>query len=73
MPSLIGALKIVNNPGTLNNGDTLVISPTTNTKQFRGAGETTGDFSSANTFISIILVNDPDVIDNSPSKIATGT
>jgi spore germination protein PF len=74
MPSFIGAFKVITNTGTLNNGDSLIIAPTTSNKTYEGSGSAvTGDFPTTISFLSLTIVNDPDIIDNSPTKVATGT
>jgi spore germination protein PF len=72
MPSFTGAIKVVSNTGTLNNGDSFLIAPTISIKTYEGSGSAViGDFSTTISFISITLVNDPDIIDDSPSRVAT--
>lgn len=74
MPSFIGTFKVVTNTGTLNNGDNFITAPVTSAKTYEGSGSAvTGDFPTTISFISLTLVNDPDIIDDSPTKIATGT
>jgi hypothetical protein len=74
MPSFIGAFKVITNTGTLNNGDSLIIAATTATKTYLGSGSfVTGDFPTTISFLSLTITNDPDVVDNSPKKVATGT
>lgn len=74
MPSIVGAFKVVSNGGTLNNGDSFIIAPTTSTKSYSGSGSgLTGDLSSTFTLFSAVLTNDPDIVDDSANKVATGT
>lgn len=74
MPSFVGAFKVVSNSGTVNNGDSFIIAPTTAAKTFTGSGSlVTGDFSATFTLFSVTFVNDPDVIDDSNAKVATGS
>lgn len=74
MPSFVGAFKIVSNSGTVNNGDAFIIAPTSTSKTYHGSGSVvTGDFSATFTLFSATIVNDPDVIDDSNAKVATGT
>jgi spore germination protein PF len=73
MPSIVGAFKVVSNSGTLNNGDSFIIAPTSSTKSYTGSGSgVTGDFSATFTMFSAVLVNDPDIVDDSANKVATG-
>ena len=71
MPAFIGAFKVVSNPGTINNGASFIIAPTISTKTYEGSGSAVnGDLSTTISFFSVTLTNDPDIIDNSPKKIA---
>lgn len=74
MPCFVGAFKVVSNEGNLINGDTLVISPTSASKSYSGAGGgINGDFSVSNTLFSATVTFDPDVVEAGANKIATGT
>lgn len=74
MPSIVGAFKVVSNSGTLNNGDSFIIAPTSSTKSYSGSGSgVTGDFSATFNIFSAVLVNDPDIVDDSTTKVATGS
>ncbi|MFC0211321.1 spore germination protein [Paenibacillus chartarius] len=74
MPSFVGAFKVVSNGGTLNNGDTFIIAPTSSTKSYFGAGSSvTGDLSATFSLFSATITNDPDVVDDSTAKAATGS
>jgi hypothetical protein len=74
MPSFIGTFKVVTNTGTLNNGDNLIIAPSTSSKTYEGSGSAvTGDFPTTISIISLTITNDRDIVDDSPTKIATGT
>jgi hypothetical protein len=74
MPSFFGVFKVTTNTGTLNNGDNLITAPTTSIKTNEGSGSAvTGDFPTTISIFSITLVIDPDIIDGSPTKVATGT
>jgi spore germination protein PF len=74
MPSFVGAFKVVSNAGTINNGDAIIIAPTTTAKTYTGSGSTvTGDLSTTFTLFSATITNDPDVIDDSNAKVLTGT
>ncbi|AWX57138.1 MULTISPECIES: spore germination protein [Bacillales] len=64
MPSVIGAVNINNNSGTVNFGDTLNISPKTAAKTFSGSGGgNTGNV--VNTLNGVNATNtlDPNVVD----------
>jgi spore germination protein PF len=68
----IGAYKVVSNTGTINNGDSLIIAPTISTKTHEGSGSSViGDLSTTISFISATITNDSDIVDSSPTKIAT--
>ncbi|MNI04275.1 putative spore germination protein GerPF [compost metagenome] len=74
MPSFIGVLKINANEGNFINGDTLVVSPTSSTKSYSGAGGgINGDFSISNSLFSVTATVDPDIIEAGGNKVATGT
>jgi hypothetical protein len=74
MPSFIGGFKVVSNGGELNNGDAFIIAPTSSSKTYNGAGSgVTGDLSATFSLISATITNDPDVIDSSTAKAATGS
>jgi spore germination protein PF len=74
MPSFVGVLKINSIEGNFVNGDTLVVSPTSSSKSYQGAGGgLNGDFSVSNSFISATLTADPDIIEAGGNKVATGT
>ncbi|KIL41293.1 hypothetical protein SD70_08275 [Gordoniibacillus kamchatkensis] len=74
MPSFVGAYKVVSNTGTINNGDSLIIAPTSTSKSYFGSGSSvTGDLPATFTLLSATVTNDPDVIDDSNAKAATGT
>lgn len=74
MPSFVGAFKVVSNEGNLVTGDVLVVSPTSASKTYSGAGGgLIGDFSVANTVFSATVTFDPDLVDSSTGKVATGT
>lgn len=62
MPVIIGGpIKIssVSGGATVNFGDTGIIAPKTASKQFNGAGGTTGDFSQVFTGVSNTNTNNP--------------
>jgi spore germination protein PF len=72
MPLIIGAFKVVSNPGTINNGNSLIIAPTSNIKTYEGSGSSViGDLSTTISFFSLTFTNDPDIVDASPIKVAT--
>jgi hypothetical protein len=70
MPSLVGAFKVVSNPGTINNGDSFIIAPTVSTKTYEGSGSSViGDFPTTINFISLTIVNDSDIVDSGSNKV----
>jgi hypothetical protein len=72
MGPIIGAFKVISNPGTINNGNSLIIAPTISTKAYEGSGSSViGDLSTTISFFSSTLTNDPDIVDASSTKIAT--
>jgi spore germination protein PF len=74
MPSFIGIFNVIRNEGTLVNGDTAVIAPTSASKTYTGSGGgITGDFGVTNTVFSATITFDPDVIEAGANKVATGT
>lgn len=74
MPSIVGAFKVLTNSGTLNNGDSFIIAPTTSSKSYSGSGSgVNGDFPLTINLFSAVLTNDPDVVDDSTTKVATGS
>ncbi|MZQ84968.1 spore germination protein [Paenibacillus sp. 5J-6] len=74
MPSFVGIFNIIRNEGSLVNGDTLVIAPTSAAKSYSGSGGgITGDFAVSNVLFSATISLDPDVVDAGANKVATGT
>jgi hypothetical protein len=74
MRGFIGGFKIVSNTGTINNGDSLIIMPTESIKAHVGSGSAViGDLSTTVSIFSETLTNDSDIVDGSPTKIATLT
>jgi hypothetical protein len=72
MPSIVGAVRIVSvgSSAIIQFGDCILISPSSSTKSYAGAGSfVTGDLPRTNNAVSGTLTNDPDVSDNSASKI----
>lgn len=65
MPSIIGSVKIANvTGGVVNFGDTLNISPKSNSKTSNGSGSViTGIFNVANNGFNATNAIDPDVVD----------
>ncbi|MDQ0873818.1 spore germination protein PF [Paenibacillus sp. V4I3] len=74
MPSFIGIFNIIRNEGSLVNGDTCVIAPTSASKSYAGSGGAiTGDFGVSNTLFSATITFDPDGIEAGANKTASGT
>jgi hypothetical protein len=74
MPSFVGAIKIVSNAGNFINGDTLVVSPNSSIKDYRGSGSgLIGDFPITNNLFSLTATADSDAVDTGSNKVATGT
>jgi spore germination protein PF len=72
MPSFAGAIKIVSNPGSFINGDTLVVSPSISNKVYEGSGSgNVGDFSIHNDIFSITATVDSDLVDTGSNRVAT--
>ncbi|WEK55575.1 MAG: spore germination protein [Candidatus Cohnella colombiensis] len=72
MPSIVGAVKIlsVGSGSVVLFGDTLQVSPSSNSKTYAGAGSfLTGDFARSNNAISATNTNDPDVKDSTDDKL----
>ncbi|CAM3789241.1 spore germination protein [Cohnella lubricantis] len=72
MPSIVGAVKVVSvgSGAIVQFGDCLLISPSSTSKSYAGAGSfVTGDLPVTNNAVSGTLTNDPDVSDASASKI----
>ncbi|GIO06501.1 spore germination protein [Brevibacillus reuszeri] len=64
MPSVIGAVNINSNSGTVNFGDTLNISPKSATKTFSGSGGgNTGNLVNTINGVSSTNTLDPSVVD----------
>jgi spore germination protein PF len=70
MPSIIGAFKVVTNTGTINNGDLMIISPTTqSTKIYKGSGtDVTGDYTMTISIFSATITYGSDQFKDSPIK-----
>lgn len=73
MPAIVGAIKIssVSQGSNVQIGDTVVITLTSNTKNYGGASSfSPGDsFGSVANNLSNTNTNDPDVVDNANSNI----
>ena len=72
MPSIVGAVKVVSvgSGAVVQFGDTLLISPSSTTKSYAGAGSfVTGDLPVTNNAVSGTLTNDPDLNDASATKV----
>ncbi|WP_338000735.1 MULTISPECIES: spore germination protein [unclassified Paenibacillus] len=74
MPSFVGIFNIVRNEGSLVNGDTFVIAPTSAAKSYSGSGGgITGDFTLSTSLFSATITFDPDAVEAGANKVATGT
>lgn len=74
MPAIVGNIKILNisSSAIVHIGDSIFLSPTSTAKTFAGAGSfLTGDLPMTNNALSATNTNDPDVVDNSVSKVGT--
>lgn len=72
MPSIVGAVKVISvgSGAVVQFGDALLISPSSTTKSYAGAGSfVTGDLPNTNNAVSGTLTSDPDVNDASATKI----
>lgn len=65
MPAIIGSIQVVNvGGGVVNFGDTLNISPKSNSKSNQGSGSgNTGGFNITNNAFNATNAVDPDIID----------
>ncbi|MCS7464412.1 spore germination protein [Paenibacillus doosanensis] len=64
MPAIVQSVNINSNSGTVNFGDTLSISPTTNSKQVSGqGGSNTGNVVNTLNGVSINNVSDAALLD----------
>ena len=74
MPSFVGVFNINSNGGSLINGDSCVVAPTSASKTYSGAGGgVTGDFSVINSLFSATITFDPDVVEAGANKLFSGT
>ncbi|HEU5138711.1 MAG TPA: spore germination protein [Bacillales bacterium] len=65
MPAIVGPIKIDNNSGVIEFGDTLEIDPTSTSKSYSGAGSfSTGNFHWIYSGFSQTIVPDPDLKDS---------
>lgn len=74
MPAIIGNIKIVSvgSSAIVQFGDAIFLSPTSASKTFAGAGSfLTGDFPVTNNGLSATITNDPDLNDDSVSKVGS--
>jgi hypothetical protein len=74
MPAIIGNIKIVSvgSSAIVQFGDAIFLSPSSSSKTFAGAGSfLTGDVPQTYNGISLTNTNDPDVVDDSVSKVAS--
>ncbi|MFD0694602.1 spore germination protein [Paenibacillus sp. GCM10027628] len=72
MPSIVGNVKIISvGPSSVVQfGDCVIISPTSSSKTFAGAGSfNTGDFPRIYNAYSTTVTNDSDLIENNASGI----
>lgn len=72
MPSIVGNVKIlsVGPSSVVHFGDCVIISPTSSSKTFAGAGSfNTGDFPSVFNALSNTVTNDPDLIDTTANGV----
>lgn len=64
MPSVVGAVNINSNSGTVNFGDALNISPKSTSKTFSGSGgSNTGNIVNTVNGVSLTNTLDPSIID----------
>lgn len=74
MPAIVGNIKIVSvgSSAIVHFGDAIFLSPTSASKTFAGAGSfLTGDLPVTNNGIGATITNDPDLNDDSVSKVGT--
>jgi len=72
MPSIVGVVKIltVGPSSVVHFGDSVIISPTSSSKTFAGAGSfNTGDFPRIYNAYSNTVTNDSDLIENNASGV----
>ncbi len=75
MPSIVGAVKILNvgSGSVVQFGDALQIRPTSTSKSYAGSGSfLTGDLPRANNAVSATNTNDPDAQDSSSNEAGGG-
>ncbi|MBW7453487.1 spore germination protein [Paenibacillus sepulcri] len=75
MPVVIGISNInsVSSSSVVQYGDAVQLSPSSTSKSYAGSGAfLTGCVAISNNALSATNTNDPDVIDNSQSEIASG-
>jgi spore germination protein PA len=74
MPAIVGNVKILNvGPSSIVQfGDSIILSPTSSTKTFAGAGSfNTGDFPRVYNASSSTITNDSDLVENEANKVGT--
>ncbi|MBD0382747.1 spore germination protein [Paenibacillus sedimenti] len=73
MPSFVGVFNIIRNEGSLINGDTCLVAPTSASKTNAGGGNSiTGDFTISTTLVSATITFDPDGMEAGANKVGTG-
>jgi spore germination protein PA len=74
MPAIVGQVKILSvGPSSIVHfGDSLIISPSSSSKTFAGAGSfNTGDFPKVLNAASSTVTNDSDVLEANAGKVGT--
>ncbi|MBP1965685.1 spore germination protein [Paenibacillus aceris] len=70
MQSIIGALMVVTNSGTITNGNSFNIAPTQSSTTFKGSGtDVTGDHVMTFSFFNATITYGSNSIDDSPVKV----
>jgi spore germination protein PA len=74
MPAIVGQVKILSvGPSSIVHfGDSLILSPSSSSKTFAGAGSfNTGDFPNVLNAASSTITNDSDVVEANAGKVGT--
>jgi len=74
MPAIVGNVKIlsIGSGGVVHFGDSLIVSPTSNSKTYAGSGSfLTGDLPISNNAVNSTNTNDPDVVDSVNKNIGS--
>jgi spore germination protein PA len=74
MPAIVGQVKILSvGPSSIVHfGDSLILSPSSSSKTFAGAGSfNTGDFPNVLNAVSSTITNDSDVVEANAGKVGT--